>query len=146
MASHSLSWCEQSPCNCCTCLQEQNCQSPLQHLQLLIAALRHESVAVRHVGLGEVRSFLLQYKTFMGDAMAGLLSCSGPAALPGMHRALRCGSGSCLAACQCLAGLELNAAMRVHYLYFGSAASAMHSHKFVNLLLDISLASMCCCR
>eukprot|EP00878_Enallax_costatus_P012343 GHUV01012892.1.p1 GENE.GHUV01012892.1~~GHUV01012892.1.p1 ORF type:complete len:1174 (+),score=406.36 GHUV01012892.1:1698-5219(+) len=63
--------------------KEQNCQTPLQHLQLLIAALQHESVAVRHVGLGEVRSFLVQYKTFMGDAMSGLLSCSGPAALPG---------------------------------------------------------------
>src|SRR5690242_13245366 len=66
-------------------LQEQNCQTPLQHLQLLIAALRHESVAVRHVGLGEVCSFLLKYKTFMGDAMSGLLSCSGPAAPPGVN-------------------------------------------------------------
>lgn len=72
-------------CVCCFAfvLQEQDCQNPLQKLQLLIAALRHESVAVRHVGLGEVRNFLLQYKTFMGDAMTGLLSCSGPAAPPG---------------------------------------------------------------
>jgi hypothetical protein len=39
-------------------------------------------MAVRHVALAEVRSFLLQHKTFMSDAMSGLLSCSGPAALP----------------------------------------------------------------
>lgn len=63
-------------------LQEQPRQGPLQQLQLLIGALQHESMAVRHVALGEVRSFLLQHKTFMSDAMSGLLSCSGPAALP----------------------------------------------------------------
>jgi hypothetical protein len=63
-------------------MQEQHRQGPLQQLQLLISALQHESMAVRHVALGEVRSFLLQYKTFMSDAMSGLLSCSGPAALP----------------------------------------------------------------
>jgi hypothetical protein len=63
-------------------LQEQHRQGPLQQLQLLINALQHESMAVRHVALGEVRSFLLQHKTFMADAMSGLLSCSGPAALP----------------------------------------------------------------
>ncbi|WIA34494.1 hypothetical protein OEZ86_012821 [Tetradesmus obliquus] len=62
--------------------QEQPRQGPLQQLQLLIGALQHESMAVRHVALGEVRSFLLQHKTFMSDAMSGLLSCSGPAALP----------------------------------------------------------------
>jgi hypothetical protein len=63
-------------------LQEQHRQGPLQQLQLLITALQHESMAVRHVALAEVRSFLLQHKTFMSDAMSGLLSCSGPAALP----------------------------------------------------------------
>eukprot|EP00879_Flechtneria_rotunda_P008531 GHRR01008938.1.p1 GENE.GHRR01008938.1~~GHRR01008938.1.p1 ORF type:complete len:1480 (+),score=620.50 GHRR01008938.1:516-4442(+) len=57
--------------------QEQHRHGPLQHLQLLINALRHESVSVRHVGLGELRSFLMKHKTFMADAMAGLLSCSG---------------------------------------------------------------------
>jgi hypothetical protein len=63
-------------------LQEQHREGPLQQLQLLIGALQHESMAVRHVALGEVRSFLLQHKTFISDAMSGLLSCSGPAALP----------------------------------------------------------------
>lgn len=46
-------------------------------------SLRHESVAVRHVALGEVRSFLLQQKGFMSDTLSGLLSCSKRPALHG---------------------------------------------------------------
>jgi hypothetical protein len=61
--------------------QEQGRHSPLQQLQLLLTSLRHHSIAVRHVALGEVRRFLLQHKGFMGDTMAGLLSCSSRPAL-----------------------------------------------------------------
>jgi hypothetical protein len=56
--------------------QEQGRQSPLQQLQLLMTSLCHDSIAVRHVALGEVRSFLLTQKTFVSDTLAGLLSCS----------------------------------------------------------------------
>jgi hypothetical protein len=58
------------------CRLEQGRQSPLQQLQLLMTSLRHDSIAVRHVALGEVRSFLLTQKSFVSDTLAGLLSCS----------------------------------------------------------------------
>jgi hypothetical protein len=41
-----------------------------------MTSLRHNSIAVRHVALGEVRSFLLTQKTFVSDTLTGLLSCS----------------------------------------------------------------------
>lgn len=64
-------------------LQEQGRQSPLQQLQLLMTSLRHDSIAVRHVALGEVRSFLLTQKSFIYDTLAGLVSCSTRPALHG---------------------------------------------------------------
>lgn len=73
-------------CSVLSCMrwqQEQGRQSPLQQLQLLMSSLRHESIAVRHVALGEVRSFLLQHKSFIADTQAGLLTCSTRPALQG---------------------------------------------------------------
>lgn len=52
-------------------MQEQGRQSPLQQLQLLMTSLRHDSIAVRHVALGEVASFLLTHKGFLSDTLAG---------------------------------------------------------------------------
>ena len=70
---------------CCCAPQEQGRQSPLQQLQLLMHSLRHESIAVRHVALGEVRSVLLQHKSFLSDTLSGLLSCSKRPALHGRN-------------------------------------------------------------
>lgn len=79
---------------CCPCvLQEQGRQSPLQQLQLLIASLRHESNAVRHVALGEVRSFLLTQKAFLSDTLSGLLTCSRRPAFHGPSSSSSSGSG-----------------------------------------------------
>lgn len=64
-------------------VQEQGRQSPMQQLQLLMTSLRHQSIAVRHVALGEVRSFLLTQKTFISDTLSGLVSCSTRPALHG---------------------------------------------------------------
>lgn len=64
-------------------MQEQGRQSPLQQLQLLMTSLRHDSIAVRHVALGEVTSFLLTQKGFLSDTLAGLISCSTRPALHG---------------------------------------------------------------
>eukprot|EP00775_Hariotina_reticulata_P013107 gene13107-13235_t len=75
--------------------QEQHLAGPLQQLQLLMQSLRHESLAVRHAGLGELRSFLSKCKNFMSDTLASLMSCAGPAALPGTTiTAPAAGSGS----------------------------------------------------
>lgn len=74
-----LSTCTASACT----LQEQGRQSPMQQLQLLMTSLRHESIAVRHVALGEVRSFLLTQKAFISDTLSGLVGCSTRPALHG---------------------------------------------------------------
>jgi hypothetical protein len=55
----------------------------MQQLQLLMTSLRHESIAVRHVALGEMRSFLLTQKAFISDTLSGLVGCSTRPALHG---------------------------------------------------------------
>lgn len=55
-------------------MQEQGRQSPLQQLQLLMTSLRHDSIAVRHVALGEVASFLLTHKGFLSDTLSGVIN------------------------------------------------------------------------
>lgn len=68
-------------CLYCPCLlQEQQRDSPVQQLQLLVSALQHESAAVRHVGLGELMRFLRSQQTFLESALAGVLACSVSAA------------------------------------------------------------------
>jgi hypothetical protein len=86
--------------------QEQGRQSPLQQLQLLITSLRHDSIAVRHVALGEVRNFLLTHKSFLYDTLAGLVSCSTRPALHGPSKG-QLGVAAALAAAGSSGGQEL---------------------------------------
>ncbi|KAL6746419.1 hypothetical protein V8C86DRAFT_3034694, partial [Haematococcus lacustris] len=78
--------------------REQGSGQQGKHLKLLISALEHESLAVRHSGLGELRGFLTKQRKWVGNLLSAALGMdtaawNGPGAEGGVAGASR-GPGS----------------------------------------------------
>ncbi|KAL6744647.1 hypothetical protein V8C86DRAFT_3152686, partial [Haematococcus lacustris] len=57
--------------------REQGSGQQGKHLKLLISALEHESLAVRHSGLGELRGFLTKQRKWVGNLLSAALGMDG---------------------------------------------------------------------